>query len=166
MRKPLLVLAMLAAMLAPAWTQTQKPENKGWDELLPPGDGRDAVLTACVTCHGLKAVVIGRKDRAGWQKTVDDMIQRGAPVFPEEIDPITAYLAKVFPAEMPSPINANTATAEELTKLPGVTPEVARRLIDARVKFGPFKSAEEMRQAVGLDKSEFEAIRYLLKFSE
>lgn len=166
MRNPLVVTAMLALMLAPAWAQNQKPENKGWDELLPPGNGRDTVLTACVTCHGLKAVVNGRKDHAGWQKTVDDMIQRGAPVFPEEIDPMTAYLAKAFPADAPNLVNANTATVEELAKLPGVKPELAKRVVDARAKFGPFKSAEELRQAAGLDKTEFEAVRYLLKYSE
>lgn len=166
MRKSFWVIAIVATMLAPVWTQNQRPENKGWDELLPPGEGRDTVMTACVTCHGLKSVVNGRKDRAGWQKTVDDMIQRGAPVFPEEIEPMTAYLAKAFPAEMPKLVNANTATVEELSKLPGVGPELAKRIVDAREKSGSFKTADELRQAAALAKTEFETIRYLLKYSE
>ncbi len=166
MRNILMVVCTLALVLAPAWTQNQKPENKGWDELLPPGNGRDTVMTACVTCHGIKTVVNARKDRAAWQKAVNDMIQRGAPVFPEEIEPLNQYLAKAFSADAPKLVNVNTATAEELAKVPGIKPELAKRLVEARTKSGPFKNADELRQAAALDKSEFESIRYLLKYSE
>lgn len=166
MVKGWLGVAGVALMLAPVWAQTPQPENKGWDELLPPGNGRETVTTACVECHGLKTVVNGRKDRAGWQKAVDDMIQRGAPVFPEEIDPLTSYLAKAFPLDMPKLVNANTATLEELSKLPGVTPEIAKRVVEARARVGSFRSGEELRQAAGLDQSAFEAIRYFLKYAE
>ena|SRR5437763_7157092 len=166
MRSPLLLLALCLLALPLGSAQSQKPENKGWDQLLPPGKGREIVLNSCTTCHGLKIVVHGRKSGADWQKAVNDMIQRGAPVFPEEIEPLDQYLAKAFAAEMPKPVNVNTAPRAELEKLPGMKPELAARLLEARGKVGPFKNAEELRRNVKFDDAEFEAVRYLLKYAD
>jgi competence ComEA-like helix-hairpin-helix protein len=166
MRKLSLVLALVLITLAPAFTQNQKPENKGWDDLLPPGPGRDSVTTTCVTCHGLKLVVLGRKSPPEWAKAVNDMIQRGAPVFPDEIEPLVQYLSKSFPADLPKPVNVNTATAAELQKIPGMKPDVATHIVEARSKSGPFKDSAELQRAAGIDKSDFESVRYLLKYSE
>lgn len=166
MRRPALLIATVVLMLVPAFTQNQKPENKGWDDLLPPGAGRESVTTTCVTCHGLKTVVIARKSQPEWAKAVNDMIQRGAPVFPDEIEPLVQYLSKSFPATLPKPVNVNTASAAELEKLPGMKPDVAQHIVDARGKSGPFKDAAELQRAANLDKNDFEPVRYLLKYSE
>ncbi|SRR6266404_8334849 len=161
---PLLAICLLALPLGSA--QSQKPENKGWNELLPPGKGREIVLNSCTTCHGLKMVVHGRKNSADWKKAVNDMIQRGAPVFPEEIEPLDQYLAKAFAADLPKPINVNTAARVDLEKLPGMKSELAARLLEARAKAGPFKNAEELRRHVKFDDAEFETVRYLLKYAD
>ena len=168
MRKSLLIIAVGLVLLVPAFTQNQpqKPENKGWDGLLPPGAGRESVTTTCVTCHGLKTVVIARKSQPEWAKAVNDMIQRGAPVFPDEIEPLVQYLSKSFPTNLPKPVNANTATVAELEKIPGMKPDVAQHIVDARAKAGPFKDSAELQRAAGLDKTDFESVRYLLKYSE
>ena len=164
-RAPLLIPIVILA-LVPAFTQNQKPDNKGWDDLLPPGPARESVTTTCITCHGLKTVVLARKSQPEWAKAVNDMIQRGAPVFPDEIEPMVQYLAKSFPAGLPKPVNVNTATAADLQKIPGMKPDVAQHIVDARAKAGPFKSAADLERAAGLDKSDFESVRYLLKYAE
>ena len=47
----------------------------------------------CSKCHGLSKVNSAKKDIAGWEKTVDRMIKKGANVKPEEKDAVIKYLA-------------------------------------------------------------------------
>src|SRR5216684_6040333 len=162
MRNPLLLLLLmlLVVLSAPA----QRKPDEGWSELLPQGDGREIVLNSCVSCHNVRVVVHARKNRADWTKCINDMIQRGAPLFPDEIEPITAYLSKSFDASLPKLVNVNTASREGLEKLPNMKPEIATRILAAREKAGAFKNGEELRTALGMTKADFEKIHYLLKY--
>lgn len=166
MRNTLVLLALVLSVLSAVLAQGQKAKEEAWAELLPPGEGRELVLDSCVSCHNLKVVVLARKSRADWVQSMNDMIQRGAPVFPEEIEPITAYLSKVFGTAVPKPVNVNTTSREELEKLPNLKPEMATRILEARSKAGPFKNSEELRRAVGIEKKDFEKIVYLFKYSD
>lgn len=159
----LLAVLWIQSMAA---AQAQKPKDEGWSELLPPGEGKAMVLESCAGCHNLKSTVHERKNRAAWAKTVNDMIQRGAQLFPEEIEPVTNYLAKAFGPDVPKPVNVNTATREEFEKLPNMKPEAAARLLEARRKSGPFKNAEELREALGKQAEDFEKHRYFLKYKD
>lgn len=159
-------VALSFVLLATAWAQNEKLKEEGWSQLLPPGEGRQSVLESCTGCHNLRVVVHARLSRAGWSKDLNDMIQRGAPLFPEEIEPLTAYLSKVFGADVPKLVNVNTAAREDLDKLPDVKPEIIARILDARAKAGPFKSPEELRGAIGMEKGDFERIRYYFKYRD
>src|SRR2546429_4523399 len=141
MRKHLPIFLIVSLPFA----QAQKPKDEGWSDLLPPGESRELVLSSCGGCHNLKVVVQARKSPAEWGKCVNDMIQRGAQLFPEEIDPMTTYFVKSFGKDIPRLINVNTATREDLEKLPGVKPEIAARILAARANNGPFKNSEELR---------------------
>lgn len=142
----------------------QKAKDEGWSELLPPGEGRDLVLTSCMNCHNLKVVVHARKNRADWDKSINDMIQRSAPIFLEEIEPIAVYLTSAFGSDVPKLVNVNLATREELQAVPNLKPETAARILEIQ-KSGPFKTSEEFCQALGMEKTDFDKIRYLLKYS-
>ena len=164
MRNIVLLLVSLLLVLPTAPAQGQKAKDEGWPELLPPGDGRELVLNSCTSCHNLKIVVHARMSRADWAKSVNDMIQRGAPVFPEEIEPMTIYLSKAFGTAVPKLVDVNTASREDLEKLPNLKPEIVTRILEARGKAGPFKNSEELRRALGMEKGDFEKILYLLKY--
>ena len=166
MRNTGLLLASVLLVLSATLAQGQKAKDEAWAELLPPGEGREPILNSCASCHNLKIVVLARKSRADWVKTVNDMIQRGAPVFPEEIEPMTAYLSKAFGTAVPKPVNVNTASREDLEKVPNLKPEIAARIFEARSKVGPFKNSEELRRALGMEKGDFEKILYLFKYSD
>ena len=148
------------------FAQSDKVKDEGWSALLPPAEARQSVLDSCGSCHNLKVVVHARKSRADWAKATNDMIQRGAQLFPEEIEPITAYLSKFYGPDVPKLVNVNTATREELEKLPNLKPEIVTRILDARAKSGPFKNPDELRHALGIESSSLENVVYLLKYRD
>lgn len=58
--------------------------------------GKAAVTQICVGCHDggaiMRMVAVRKKTADEWRDTVYRMIGRGAQVFPDEIEPLTAYL--------------------------------------------------------------------------
>ena len=52
-------------------------------------------------------------------------------------------------------VNINTATAEELTRLPGVGEVLAERIVEYREQYGPFREAEELMKVNGIGESKF-----------
>jgi competence protein ComEA len=48
-------------------------------------------------------------------------------------------------------VDANSASVAELETIPGMTPDVAQAIVDARTKWGPFANLADLRNALGLD---------------
>lgn len=65
--------------------------------LLPPGPGRDLVIRACSSCHGLDTVTNQRLTPKEWINVVQTMSAKGAVATPTELDVIQTYLSKAFP---------------------------------------------------------------------
>jgi cytochrome c5 len=64
--------------------------------VLPDGEERELVLRSCTQCHGVEAITAARKDRAGWQTCVKDMVRLGAKLRADEAERVVAYLVKNF----------------------------------------------------------------------
>jgi len=62
-----------------------------------------------------------------------------------------------------SALNINTAGAAELEKLPRIGRETARRIIEHREKYGPFRRAEHLILVRGMSDKKFREIRSLVK---
>jgi competence protein ComEA len=56
-------------------------------------------------------------------------------------------------------ININTATAEELDRLPGIGPVKAKAIVDYRAQIGKFKSIEDVEKVKGIKAGEFSKIK-------
>lgn len=56
-------------------------------------------------------------------------------------------------------INVNTATSETLSKLPGVGPAIAARIVEYREKVGKFRTVEELAAVAGINDRLVERIR-------
>src|SRR5580704_17230763 len=64
-------------------------------------DAPGAALTSasCATCHSLDYIAMNAPvmNRASWEKTVHKMIDKfGAPIRPEDVDQIVAYLSEHY----------------------------------------------------------------------
>lgn len=71
------------------------------DDPLPEGEGKKVVQKICNDCHGPENFVSLRKDKAGWETVVSDMVERGATGTDQEFDIVVAYLTKNFGKDKP-----------------------------------------------------------------
>ena len=63
------------------------------------------------------------------------------------------------PSPLPSLVNINSATAEELDSLPGVGPSTAAAIVEDRDANGPFSSAEDLMRVSGIGEKKFAKLR-------
>jgi competence protein ComEA len=65
-----------------------------------------------------------------------------------------------------SPLDLNTATAEELTQFPGIGEELANRIVEYREANGPFESVEELMEVSGIGEAKFAALEEQITVGE
>lgn len=63
---------------------------------------------------------------------------------------------------VPSKININTATVDELDALPGIGPALAQRIVDYRTQNGDFKTIEDIKKVRGIGDALFNQIKDLI----
>jgi competence protein ComEA len=63
---------------------------------LPDGQGKDVVERICNECHGPEKYIKKRLDKDGWEKVIQDMIEKGAQGTDKEFDSVVEYLTKNF----------------------------------------------------------------------
>jgi competence ComEA-like helix-hairpin-helix protein len=117
---------------------------------LPDGEGKATVERVCSKCHGIESVARARNTREGWNRVVDDMVERGAEGTDEDLERIVNYLAKNL-GKAPGTINVNKATAAELAAALAISRETASSIVSEREKNGPYKQWLDLKRVPGLD---------------
>ena len=86
------------------------------------------------------------------------------PTPPPMARPRRARVAAVEPEPVtdPRPLDLNHASVEEIARLPGVGPSLARRIIEERERRGRFDSPEGLRNVLGLGPRKLAALRDLV----
>lgn len=68
----------------------------------------------------------------------------------------------VATSSRPALININTASAQELDRLPKIGPATAQQIVDYRTRHGPFKAKDEIMQVKGIGPATFDQIKDLI----
>ena len=76
-----------------------------------------------------------------------------------------AKAARAQAATASTPVNLNTATAEQLETLPGIGAATAKRIIEHRQKAGGFKKIEELMNVKGIGEKSFLKLKPLVTVS-
>jgi competence protein ComEA len=76
-------------------------------------------------------------------------------------DAPAASPAKAAPAAaaQAGKVNLNSATAEQLTTIPGIGPAMAKRILEYRAKSGKFNRIEEIMNIKGIGEKKFQQIK-------
>lgn len=123
--------------------------------LLPAEAGKDLVATHCSSCHSLSSTVSGSRTAEEWANTVEDMIlEHHAPIREKEVRIIADYLGKYAGPGNPLrefPVDLNTATQAALSRLPFVTADKARRILEYRAGKGKISNLAELADILGSD---------------
>src|SRR5690242_9208703 len=138
-------------------------EKVDWSVFLPEGNGKAEVALACTSCHDLTQVITQKKSAGNWRTTLQKMIsQYQAPVDKEDMPILIEYLAKNFGDKNPIeqlPMNINTSSAEAIARVPGLTPELAKAVVESREAKGPFASVEDLKRVKGIGDTELKKIK-------
>ena len=79
---------------------------------LPEGDGKPIATEFCQDCHRLTNLTKAHKNLDDWKDTIHTMIDRGARIPDEKIDPLAAYLTTNFgPKDASAPAAGSPAAA-------------------------------------------------------
>jgi competence protein ComEA len=131
---------------------------------LPDGPGKAETEKICSQCHELDRSISPRQDRAGWQGTMDKMINLGAKGTEKDFAVVLDYLAAHFPADDVPRININKCRAIDLESGLSLRRSEASAIIEYRTKNGPFKSIDDLKKVPGLDAAKIEAKKDRLVF--
>jgi competence protein ComEA len=61
-----------------------------------------------------------------------------------------------------NPININTAPADSLEMLPGIGPELSRRIVDYRRRISTYRTVEDLKMVRGIGDARLEDIRSMI----
>jgi competence ComEA-like helix-hairpin-helix protein len=73
-----------------------------------------------------------------------------------------ATLAAQKKPDSPEPLDLNTASVEQLQKLPGIGPATAKAIVRFREKSGPFRRVEDLLAVRGITKARLDKLRPLV----
>lgn len=72
---------------------------------------------------------------------------------------IVAAAAGTALAAPDEPVNVNTATAEQLTEIPGIGTSLASRIVEFREQNGPFERVDDLLKVRGIGERSLEKLR-------
>ena len=87
---------MIAGCSSGKTSSTVTSSNSSSSSPAAVADGKTLLETRCTTCHTLAKVVNTTGTAAQWQQVVDQMVQRGAVLSPDEKTVLVQYLAANF----------------------------------------------------------------------
>jgi comEA protein len=116
-------------------------------------------LGLCALALVAAPAIAGRPATAGKTATTAKSAIPAAKSGADGKAPKSAGRGAVKKSALTGKINLNTATVQELTKLPRIGEKVAQRIVEYRQKHGGFKKTEELMNVKGIGEKTFDKMR-------
>jgi len=108
-----------------------------------------------------------RAGRRRWALILDKFLDLSLPNCSSfELPGRSSCPAAAAAAPDPGPVDLNRAGVEELARLPGVGPGLARRIVEERERRGRFDSPDALRNILGLGPKKLAAMRHLVTVND
>src|SRR6185436_16053276 len=114
----------------------------------------------CVACHPFENIIKTRRTIREWNDQVTVMKGRGAPGTDPDFSTIRKYLIRYYGV-----VRVNTATADELTSVLGLSPKDAAAVVEYRTAHGNFADLASLEKVEGIDKAKLEEQPEALRFN-
>ena len=101
---------------------------------LPEGDGKPLATEYCQDCHRLTNLTKAHKNLDDWKDTLHTMIDRGARLPDDKIDPLAQYLAANFGVKADAPPASGSTPAPAAPAAPEGSPAAAAAATPAPAK--------------------------------
>ena len=141
------------------------------DPLKPPQDfaiqsdeelariGEETVTRACATqCHGFENLET-RRTVGEWNSVVTEMIGRGLVATDKDIAIVKQYMKRYYGV-----VAVNTAPAEELSAVLGLSAKDAEAIVTYRTARGKFADADALLKVPGIDRTKIDEQPQALRF--
>jgi competence ComEA-like helix-hairpin-helix protein len=114
----------------------------------------------CSACHTAESVTSARRTRDQWQDVIDEMVsQQGAKIADEEFSPILEYLVASY-----GKVNVNTAPADEIAQIAGLSQKEAEAIVKFRKDNGKFADFDGLCKVPGVDPKKLEKSREAIAY--
>lgn len=113
----------------------------------------------CVACHPFENIIKTRRTVTEWNDQVAQMAMRGAPGTETDFALVKKYMARYYGV-----IKVNSAPAEELSAVLGLSSKTAAAVVEYRKTHGKFTDLESLTKVEGVDKAKLEENADALRF--
>lgn len=124
-------------------------------------DAAEATMErVCVACHPFENIIKTRRSIRDWNDQVTAMKGRGAPGTDPDFATVKKYLVRYYGI-----VRVNTATAEELTSVLGLSAKEANAIVEYRTAHGNFTDLASLEKVDGVDRAKLEDQAEALRFN-
>ena len=113
--------------------------------------GEATTEKVCIVCHPWENITRTRRTLKDWNDQVINMAQRGAPGTEAEFTIVKKFLTRYYGV-----VKVNSATAEELSAVLGLSAKDANAIVEYRKANGKFADAAALAKVEGIDKAKIE----------
>lgn len=114
----------------------------------------------CVMCHPFENITRTRRTVREWNDQVTSMAQRGATGTEKDFALVKRYLTRWYGI-----VRVNTATADELSAVLGLSARDAGAIVEYRKAHGNFTDLASIEKVEGVDKAKLEEQPEALRFN-
>jgi len=123
-------------------------------------DAAEATIErVCIACHPFENIVKTRRTVREWSDQVAVMKGRGAPGTEPDFATVKKYLTRYYGI-----VRVNSAPAEELTSVLGLSPKAASAVVEYRTAHGRIPDLETFLKIDGIDRAKIEEQPEALRF--